>query len=60
MAFDAAQQIELRRDAVDAENYDEIKPSSKELEHLECLDKIIAACQESPFFSSYLSNISDN
>lgn len=49
-AFDSAVTLQNRRDAVDAQNYEDIKLSDKEQKHLECLEKIIDICEIDPYF----------
>lgn len=49
-AFDRAVELQNRRDAVDAANYEEIKLSDKEQTHLDSLEKIIDICEIDPYF----------
>lgn len=48
-AFDRAVELQFRRDAEDADNYEEIKLSDEEAKHLSVLERILDLCQESPF-----------
>jgi len=55
-AFDLAVTLETRRDAVDAENWEEIKLNEKEEKHLLTLNKLLDVLQNDPFFHQPLTD----